>query len=274
MLLKSGIDSSWFEMKVLLGSILNKEPKQILFTEALNDEQQKQFAEMIQQRLTHRPADKIIGEKGFYKFNFAVDENVLSPRADSEILTQAAIALLNSINKAKILELGVGSGCLILSILAEITTATGTGIDISKTALRIAQTNAVKLGISSQRITFYHKSWFDEDITNFFLTDGLFDMIISNPPYIPTSEIALLDEEVKNYDPLLALDGGEDGMRDYRQILPLASKMLKRRGYLLLEAGGSDQLKQISSLALNYQLQTLDILKDLNGNERCIILKK
>ena len=274
MLLKSGIDSSWFEMKLLLGYLLKKEPKYISFTENLNEEQRNIFANTIQQRLQHCPVDKIIGEKGFYKYDFIVNEQVLSPRADSEILVEKAISILKKLPTATILELGVGSGCLILSILAELKTITGVGIDISQNALDIAQKNVQKLGISNDRIKFYKKSWFENDIAEYLTQDAPYDLIISNPPYIPTKEIADLDEEVKNYDPLIALEGGEDGLRDYYRILDIAPQLLKDGGYILFEAGNAAQLQSIGNLAEKFRFSNLGIIKDLSGNERCIILKK
>lgn len=272
--MKNGIVSSWFEMKLLLGEILNKEPKQISFAEALSDEQLITFSKMIQRRLSHCPVDKIIGKKGFYKYDFVVNEDVLSPRSDSEILVESAISILKDISRAKILELGIGSGCLILSLLAELNDTFGVGIDISDKAIKIAETNAIRLDINKNRFKFYHKSWFDEDIIEHLQHAGMFDLIISNPPYIPTIEITSLDEEVKDYDPKIALDGGSDGLKDYHQILSIASQTLKNNGYIILEAGDIAQLQNIARMAKSYSLKNVNILKDLSGNERCIILKK
>ncbi len=269
-----GIESSRFEMKVLIAHILGIEPKYLSGTRQLDDQQITQLDKMIAKRLTHCPVDKIIGHKGFYKYDFVVNRDVLSPRADTEIMVEQAVEILSGIRQPKILEFGVGSGCIILSILADLPNIRGVGIDISEKALAIADINAEKLNIAAERLTLLKAGWFDEDIMEKLTEYAPFDMILSNPPYIPDSEIAFLDDEVKKYDPLVALKGGKDGLRDYNRIITLSKDLLKSEGFLLLEAGDSLQLKEISEIAQASGLKFLKILKDLGGKERCIILKK
>lgn len=271
---QSGVDSSTFEIKLLLSSILQVEPKSIDGSRFLNTDQTNRLDKMIKQRLEHMPADKIIGQKGFYKYDFSVDENVLSPRADSEVLVEKALGLLKGIKSPRVLELGVGSGCLILSILAEINRAFGVGLDISSSALNVSQSNALKLNIEPERIKFYLGSWFDESVVSQIASLGEYDLLISNPPYIATAEIATLEPEVKDHDPLIALDGGADGLRDYRQILAIAPRLIKPNGYIIFEAGDSAQLNFISHYAAQYDFDTVEIARDLSGKDRCIILKK
>lgn len=274
MLLKSGINSSRFEIKMLIGHILGVEPKALSLNMKMDNEQIEQLNQMIQQRLNHCPVDKIIGQKGFYKYDFAVNQDVLSPRADTEVLVEKAIELLKDKKKPRVLELGVGSGCIILSILADIISAEGVGIDISERALAISKVNAEKLNVKNNRLTLFKASWFDVDIKDKLNQYGGFDMIVSNPPYIPTDEINILESEVKDFDPVIALDGGFDGLKDYDCILDLAQNILKSDGIILLEASDGKQLDLISKKALQRKMQPLEILKDLNGIERCIILKK
>ncbi len=266
-----GVDSSNFEIKLLLADVLGVEIGELAFYKTeLTKEQSEKFEDYIIQRSTHKPIDKILGEKGFYKHVFLVNEDVLSPRADSECLVETAINILKNKNKSKILEFGVGSGCLIISILADLKNVCGIGIDISANALKIAEKNAIRIGVSD-RLTLKNGSWFDEDILN--PNCEKFDLIISNPPYIVSEEIEGLDPEVKNFDPITALDGGKDGLRDYKQICKIASQALKHEGILIFEAGAG-QAKDICNIAKNNALKHIKTVCDLNGIERCIILKK
>ncbi len=269
-----GIETSRFEIKVLIAHILKTEPKYLIGSQQLNKQQIAELDKLIAQRLKHCPVDKIVGHKGFYKYDFIVNTDVLSPRSDTEIMVEHAIEILNKLNQPKILELGIGSGCIILSILADLPAVSGIGIDISEKALAIADINAEKLNIDEKRLVLLKAGWFDKDIMKKLMEYAPFDMILSNPPYIPDEEIALLDEEVKNYDPLIALNGGKDGLRDYLKINELAYNLLKSDGYLLLEAGDSSQLRKISLMAQSVGLNFVNILKDLTGKDRCIILKK
>lgn len=274
MLLESGIDSSVFEIKLLLAHILGIEPRDISPNTEINERQTALLDDMLKERLSHRPIDKIIGKKCFYKYDFAVSDDVLSPRYDTEILVEKAIESLKQSQKANILEFGVGSGCIILSVLADLPYVTGVGVDISESALAIADLNAENLEIEPERLNLLKASWFDEDIIEKLNNYAPFDMVISNPPYIASAEIDKLDPEVKDFDPLIALDGGIDGLKDYNRILYLSKELLKPDGMIILEAGDGLQLRQIEQMAYNYKIQCLNILKDLNNIDRCIILKK
>lgn len=273
-LLEGGIDSSVFEIKLLIGHILGIEPKNVASSMELNRSQEKILDKMIQERLNHKPVDRIIGLKGFYKYDFIINDNVLSPRYDTEVLVEKAIELLGADTPTNVLELGVGSGCIILSILADLKKAHGVGVDISEAALAITDINAEHLAIGPSRIELIIADWFNNDIITKLDNYKPFDMIVSNPPYIASTEIDKLDEEVKNYDPLIALDGGANGLKDYDRIIELSKHLLKSQGFLLLEAGDKQQLEQIAEKGKFNGFQVWEILKDLSGNERCIILKK
>ena len=266
------VTSSRFEIHLLLSHILNIEPSEIYtYSFPLTENQNKIFWQMIKKRAAHWPVDKIIGHKGFYKYEFAVSTDVLSPRADTEILVEKALDYLKITNSPKIFEFGVGSGCILLSILADRPDAFGFGLDISKKALQIALENARSLGVSS-RCRLFCCSWFDEQ----FLKEQSFsemDMIVANPPYIATGEIASLEPEVKEFDPITALDGGEDGLRDYWQIFKLASELLKKQGIILVEIG-ENQTEGVVSIAEKYHFKVQEIAKDLAQTNRCIIFKK
>ena len=268
-LIAAGIENPRLETRILLAAVLQCAPSEIFGNVKLSVAQQRAAEDMLQQRLAHKPLDKIIGRREFYKANFVVNENVLSPRPDTEILVEEAIKLLPD-TAVEILDLGTGSGCIIESILAEKPQARGVAVDISAAALQTARLNAENLQLTT-RLDFVNADWFAPD---FCAKIGKkFDMIVSNPPYIPTADIATLAAEVKNYDPAAALDGGADGYDSYRRIAELAPELLQNGGYILLEAG-IGHAEKIADIFCNHKLKLINIVPDLNGISRCIILQK
>ena len=265
---EKGVEVSEFEVKLLLADVLGVEVGNLRFyNQRLSNLQSEKFEKMIDMRAAHKPVDKILGYKAFYKHDFIVSEDVLSPRQDTEILIEETLKVLPNNKPVKMLEFGVGSGCIIISLLDEIKNATGIGADISEKALNICKKNAERVGVAN-RLKLVETSWFDCQIS-----DNDFDLIISNPPYIPSDDIISLDDEVKNFDPLIALDGGKDGLRDYRQIAKIAYKMLKNGGFLVFEAG-VNQAGDIVKIAKENGFDFCLIARDLGDIERCIILKK
>lgn len=263
------ISSPRLEARMMLAYILDTDASTIVPSQVnLTDTQADKLQEMIEERLEHKPLCKILGTKSFYKYDFVVNEDVLSPRPDTEILVETAVEFSKQFSFNKILDMGTGSGCILLSLLGEIPDAVGTGIDISPAALSVARTNAKRLGYTD-RCRFFNSSWFEDK----FDYGSNFDLIVSNPPYIPTKDIAGLDEEVKFYDPLTALDGGADGLKDYRRIAEISSQLLNDDGFLLLEFG-INQSAEVKKIFLSAGLELVDIKKDLSGKDRCIILKK
>ena len=266
-----GIDTSISEVKMLLADVLNTDTGNLRFyNKNLTPDELSKFDKYINLRKDFWPVDKILGKKSFYKLEFEVNQDVLSPRYDTEILIDEAITLFNPDEKIDILELGTGSGCIVISLLNEYKNARAVGIDISEKALIITKTNAIKNQVDD-RLSLLHAGWFDNDITE--KINKKFDIIISNPPYIPSDDIQKLDNEVKNFDPLLALDGGTDGLRDYKRICSLAESLLKEDGYLIFEAG-INQAHDIAEIGVQNRLKLVKISNDLNGIERCVILKK
>ena len=256
---------------MILAHILQKDISELYFScPELSPKQEQEAMAIVQKRLLHWPLCKLLGEKGFYKYNFAVSEDVLSPRPDTEILVEAAIKCAKEVSAQRILDLGTGSGCIVLSVLADVDSLQGVAVDVSAKALQIAEKNAQNLGLR-KRVRFVNKSWFDADFVSVLGQD--FDIIVSNPPYIPSKDIAGLDSEVKEHDPLLALDGGADGLVHYRKIAKTAFAMLKAGGFIFLE-GGIDQEKQIADIFEQAGFSLQHILKDYGGINRCIILKK
>lgn len=264
------IDSPRLEARMLLAAVLAYDANdgRILSCE-LNNVQQQKLENMILRRLDHCPLDKILGYKEFYKYRFIVNQDVLSPRPDTEILVEAALAKMTQ-KQGKVLDLGTGSGCILLSLLAEKSDWQGVGVDASAKALAVAGENARQLGVEP-RVSWVNKNWFEDDFSK--VVSSKFDIIVSNPPYIPDEDIALLDEEVKTYDPLPALSGGRDGFDSYKKIAEIAPFLLKKDGYIFLEAG-IGQAAQIAEIFAATGLKKVNIIKDLSGIDRCVILKK
>lgn len=270
-LLIAGIDTSLYEIKLLLASAMETDITQLkYFSNFPTESQQYKFQKMIELRLNNMPVDKILGVRGFYKYEFKINTDVLSPRPDTEILVEEAIRVIKDKKISNVLELGVGSGCIILSLLADILWLSGCGVDISLPALAIAKENARRLKVDN-RVIFKQGDWFSSDF--FKLFDKKFDLLVSNPPYISSNEILTLAPEVKNYDPLWALDGGDDGLSSYRQIAKIAPLLLNNDGIIILEIGEGQTNDVIKIFAKN-GFVCESVLNDLSDIQRCICLKK
>ena len=230
----------------------------------VSEEIAKHYWKLIERRKLHEPVAKIIGYKAFWNSDFIVNCHVLDPRPDSEVIIAAALELFPEKNTAlKILDLGTGTGCLLLSLLQEFPNAKGVGIDLSAEALLVAKEN-VKLLSLQDRVQLFQQNW----------ADGLsekFDLIISNPPYIPASEIASLDETVKFYDPQMALNGGADGLLPYRYIAKQISSLLNPNSYAIFEFGDG-QGDEIQAIFKAEHFTVERMLNDLSSTERAIIV--
>lgn len=264
------IESPRLEARILLAHVLNCQTSDIICNATLNSKQQNELKSLIQRRIAHEPLDKIIGKREFYKSTFMTSNNVLSPRPDTEILVEEGLKIIPVDKNINILDLGTGSGCIIESILQERPKAVGVAVDISSAALQTAKQNAANLKLIN-RLKFVQADWFEEDFAAQFAAE--FDIIVTNPPYIPTADIAALAPEVKNHDPLLALDGGADGFASYRRIAEFTPILLKKRGYILLEAG-INQAEEIANIFTAQGLKLKSIVRDLAGIKRCVILQK
>ena len=227
----------------------------------LTESQHVQLQDCIKQRLDGRPVAKIIGYKEFYGRDFIVNDDVLDPRPDSEILIDVVLEWAKGKNKLSILELGVGSGCLVLTLLSELNGSTAVAGDISSRALDVAKRNAQSLGLGD-RISFVESNWFDN-------VQGQFDIIITNPPYINSDVIDELTADVRDFDPILALDGGADGLNPYKVILPQIRTYMKQGGIMALEHG-YDQCGRIKRLIENTGLSEIRDHQDLGSHDRVI----
>jgi release factor glutamine methyltransferase len=224
----------------------------------------ERFQQMLDSRASGCPVSRILGRREFWSLNLTVADGVLDPRSDSETLIEAVTRRLPD-KKAKLrfLDLGSGSGCLLLALLSEYGNASGLGIDILPAAVDIARGNATNLGLGS-RARFEMGDWCDLHL------DTQFDVVIANPPYVPTADIAGLAPEVRLHDPTLALDGGDDGLEAYRQLATSLADMLKTRGIAVLECG-MGQAGAVSGILSAAGFHSIAVAKDLSGIERCLV---
>ncbi len=263
-----GIENEDYEARVLVAYALGL-PSATLYVDApehLSFRQGMDIEHYVERRCKREPLSKIIGEKEFWSLPFKVSKATLDPRPDSETLIEAVLEYFpDHLANLRFLDIGTGSGCLLLAALQEFPNSTGVGVDISADALKIAKYNAVALGMTA-RTTFLEGSWTTP-------VAGVFDVILSNPPYIATAEIATLAPEVKEFDPMLALDGGDDGLEAYRQLMPLLGAVLQPQGYVFLEIGYTQQA-DVTALAVEAGLEVIVCKQDLAGNPRCIVARK
>lgn len=259
-----GIKTSKLDVKILLAHLLNIDSKELIlhFNKNVKQEFIDNFNKLLLRRINREPIANILNKKLFWDYSFFVDQNVLTPRNDSETLIEAVLSHYKNKNQElKILDLGTGSGCLILTLLKIYKNANGIGIDINEKSLQIAKKNAKLLEIDN-RISFIKNNWNDN-------IDDKFDIIISNPPYIPTDEIDILEPEVNKFNPLLALDGGNDGLDCYKYLSKSLQKNIKNSTKIFLEIGkGQENDIDYIFSANNYKL--LNMYKDLSGVNRVL----
>lgn len=241
---------------------------------AVEEEKAEEYRKLIVLRAGHIPLQHITHQAYFMGFEFYVDENVLVPRQDTETLVEKALEILENQEKPRILDMCTGSGCILLSFLMERTDAVGTGVDISEGALAVAKQNRMHLQLED-RAEFVQSDLFSGDYfkKNSGNTVTEYDMLISNPPYIPSGEIPGLMEEVRSHDPVLALDGKEDGLFFYREITAQADKYLRAGGWLMYEIG-CDQGESVSKIMKTDNFINVEVIQDLAGLDRVVIGQK
>lgn len=231
----------------------------------MEEEEVLRYRDVIRQRAERIPLQHITGEQEFMGFSFQVNEHVLIPRQDTETLVEEALGVLKP--KMEILDLCTGSGCILLSLLKlgekqGIAGLKGTGADISREALKVAEENGRRLEIPGDRVAWVRGDLFEK-------LEGPFDLLVSNPPYIPSGELSGLQEEVRIHDPALALDGHEDGLYFYRRIAAEAGKYLRDGAFLMLEIGW-DQGEAVRGLLEAAGYREVEVKKDLSGNDRVV----
>ena len=257
----AGVDNPGLDSKLLVGHALGLGPAELLSQSrrALLPKEERAIEVLLAQRIAGKSVARILGRREFWSLDFGLNEATLEPRPDSETLVEAV--LKNAKNKKSILDLGTGTGCLLLALLHDLPEAKGLGIDKSSRAVEQAKANAENLGLAS-RAAFKTGNWLEA-------VAQTFDIIISNPPYIPSEEIESLMRDVRDFDPLLALDGGEDGLDPYRHLIPKLKDYLNPSGLVAFEVGAG-QAGRVAALFREYGYADIAIDKDLGGIERCV----
>ena len=263
----SSIKTSMLDAEILLCCALKKSFKEVVIERniKIKTNQINIYKDLIRRRKLGEPVAYIVKNKEFWKHSFYVDKNVLIPRPDSEIIIQEALKVIDTKNKGFILDIGTGSGCLVISLAKERPNFFYSAIDISKKALKVAKINA-KMHQLENRIKFYQSC-----VDNFF--KGKYDLIISNPPYINKLKLKYLEKDIFSFEPLIALEGGLDGSSILNKVIKKSSSLLKVGGKLILEIGFDQKLKTMKSLK-NEGFYVNKVVKDYGNNDRCIISTK
>jgi release factor glutamine methyltransferase len=262
-----GVDSPALDARLLMQATAGMshedivaEPDLILVPEMIST-----FWNLIERRAAFEPVSRILGRREFYGRAFQVTPDVLDPRADTEILVDTALSLARKKSVLRILDLGTGSGAIAITLLAELPRASGVATDVSQEALAVATANAQNLGVAD-RLQFIESHWFDG-------VDGLFDLIVSNPPYIARGDIAGLAADVREFDPLLSLVGGDDGLEAYQAIAVRALAFLAPNGHVLVEIG-LGQENDVQDMFVAHGFALIGSHHDLTGNIRCLCFGK
>ncbi|MFO1058082.1 MAG: peptide chain release factor N(5)-glutamine methyltransferase [Dongiaceae bacterium] len=264
----AGIEEHRREARLLAGAVLGADPATLVAhpERRVDPAAAARLAAAAARRAAREPLSHILGRREFWSLSFAVDGSVLDPRPDSETLVAAALALVPDRSRPlRLLDLGTGSGCLLLALLSELPAATGLGIDASPAALAVAAGNAGRLGLSA-RADFRPGDWAGG-------LAGPFDLVLSNPPYIPSAELPLLAPEVARYEPRLALDGGPDGLDCYRRLAPQLGALLREGGAALLELGAG-QAAAVAAIMAAAGLRAAGLEADAAGRPRCLVLRR
>ena len=267
---KNSVASAILDARILIQFVTRLSREDVIFNAPqinLSDNQIKKYFDLIHKRARKIPLTHLTNNREFFANNFYVDENVLDPRPDSEALIEMVINEFEKISFLNICEMGCGSGCLIISLLKHFKNWHGLAIDISNKALIVAQDNAISNQVST-RINFLESNLFKN-----FRDDQIFDIIISNPPYIPTNDIENLQDEVRLYEPRIALDGGLDGLDFYRKIAEQSQKFLKNNGNIFLEIG-YNQYQDVKNIFENNNFKFINFKKDLSGIIRVLQFQK
>jgi release factor glutamine methyltransferase len=260
----AGIDQPSIDARLMLEVAANVTRTEIVTDpyRELTTEQQATLEEYLSRRARREPVSHIIGRKGFWKILLQVNKNVLTPRPETEVIVDEVLKAFPEQMPFSMLDLGVGSGTILLAVLAERPAATGLGVDASAEALAVARDNAASLDLNN-RAALMHGDW------TAGLGDGGFDVVVSNPPYIPTAVIDTLEPEVRDHEPRLALDGGDDGLDAYRLLAPEILRVLKPGGMFAVEIG-HDQSKAVEALFKTAGAQQVKTIKDLSTHDRVV----
>ena len=262
-LFDSGIETSSLDSRIILKEVFCFDEKELILNSQLIVTKNKisEADKILARRISGEPVSKIFGKRDFYKSTFLISEDVLDPRPETELIIEIANNFILDKGYKNFIDLGTGSGCIILSILKDNKSLRAIGIDISNKAINIAQKNCSNLNLEKQA-TFLVSNWLSK-------VSGSYDLIISNPPYIPSKDVDTLSANVKNYDPLISLDGGEDGLKCYRQIAEDINRVIGKNGRVVLEIG-YNQAEDVIKIFESKDFIFLDKYIDINGLDRIL----
>jgi len=264
---KNKIPSPQLDSEIILSSLINKDKKHIILNpkELLNSEQTKKFKSLIERRKKGEPVAYLINKKGFWKDEFFINKDVLIPRPDTELIIEQVLKIYSKGSQLQVLDIGTGSGCILLSVLKERPNFYGTGIDISKKSINVSKLNAKLLNLTN-RVKFFHSC-----VDNFKI--GKYDLIVSNPPYIELFNLKYLEKDVINFEPKLALSGGFDGFSKIRKFINKAKTLIKKNGKFILEIG-FNQKNKVKKILKEEGFYVNKTIRDYGNNDRCIISTK
>ena len=263
----NNIKNPILDSEILLSETINKDRKYIFLNskKKMKIQHIKYFQNLIERRSNGEPIAYLINKKDFWNHSFYVNKDVLIPRPDTEIIIEEILKLYAKKSKIQVLDIGTGSGCILLSILKERANFYGTGIDISSKSIAISRYNAKMLQLSN-RVKF-----FNSDVDNFKI--GKYDLVVSNPPYIDFLNLKYLEKDVINFEPKIALSGGFDGFSKIRKVITKASVLIKKNGKLVLEIG-FDQKNKVKEILKKEGFYINKVIKDYGKNDRCIVSTK
>ena len=263
LLKEKNIPSYILDTELILSKSLNKSREEILINleQNINKKSLTDFTEYLIRRSKKEPIAYVLEEKEFWSKKFFVNKDTLIPRPETELLVEKLVAIFKK-KRINILDIGTGSGCIIISLLSELKNSVGMAIDISSKAIMVAKKNACKFKLLD-RIKFLNKPFED-------LFGKKFDLIVSNPPYIKLADIKNLSEDIKKFEPRMALDGGNDGLDLIKKVIYKSKKILKINGLLALEIG-NEQIKRVSKILKDNRFRIKYVIKDYGNNERCVI---
>ena len=263
---KKNIASYRMDPEILLSSILGREREKVLINldKKISSRKIIKFNNLINRRLIREPVAYILNEREFWSKKFFVNKHTLVPRPETELLVEKLIKIYQN-KKINILDIGTGSGCIIISMLSEMEGSSGIGIDISTKAIDIAEKNA-KIHKMSRNVKFIK-------ICLTKIINKKFDLVVSNPPYIESAEIKKLDDDIKNFEPIIALNGGNDGLDVIKKVIYKAKYILKLNGKLAIEIGNKQHLK-VSEILKKNNFKIIKTIKDFKDNVRCFISQK
>jgi release factor glutamine methyltransferase len=264
---KSKVSNPQLDSEMLLSSSIKRDKKYIILNskELLSLEQSENFKALIKRRKKGEPIAYLINKKDFWKDEFFVNKDVLIPRPDTELIIEQVLKISSKEQQLQVLDIGTGSGCILLSLLKERPNFYGTGMDISKKSINVSKFNAKQLNLTN-RVKFFHSS-----VDNF--TIGKYDIVVSNPPYIELSNLKYLEKDVVNFEPKLALNGGVDGFSKIRKVINKTRALIKKNGKFILEIG-FNQKNKVKKMLKEEGFYVNKSIKDYGNNDRCIISTK